>query len=95
MLRARAPADQVRLERLVGDAMAASGAAAVTGSMLLRRSSVLTPFVVRVRPRHGAALVLIYRALGTGIVFDPHLVATLELTPAETQVRFWRLRWRF
>ena len=41
MLRARAPADQVRLERLVGDALPASGAVAVSGSMVLRRSSVV------------------------------------------------------
>ncbi|MCY4510694.1 MAG: hypothetical protein OXG35_27600 [Acidobacteria bacterium] len=37
MLRARAPADQPRLERLVGAPLPASGAA-VGGSMLLRRS---------------------------------------------------------
>ncbi len=41
MLRARAPADQVRLQRLVGAALPASGPAAVSGSMLLRRSPVL------------------------------------------------------
>ena len=46
MLRARATADQVRLERLVGDALPAAGAVAVSGSMLLRRSPVLPPFVV-------------------------------------------------
>ena len=50
MLRARAPADQVRLERLVGDALPASGAVAVSGSMVLRRSSVVPPFVVPVKP---------------------------------------------
>ena len=68
-LRARAPADQVRLERLVGDALPASDAAAVSGSMLLRRSPALPPFAVHVKPvgvpqpdygaRHVAALVLI------------------------------------
>ncbi|MCY4658481.1 MAG: hypothetical protein OXF93_01525 [Acidobacteria bacterium] len=57
MLGARAPADQVRLERLVGG----------SGSILLRRSPVLPPFVVHVKPvrvpqpdygaRHVAALV--------------------------------------
>ena len=50
MLRARAPADQIRLERLVGDALPASGAVAVSGSMALRRSSVLPPFMVQVKP---------------------------------------------
>ena len=53
MLRARAPADQVRLERLVGDALPASGAVAVSGSMVLRRSSVVPPFVVHVKPVGG------------------------------------------
>ena len=50
MLHARAPAEQVRLERLLGDALPASGAATVSGSMLLRRSPVLPPFVVHVKP---------------------------------------------
>jgi len=49
-LRARAPADQARLERLVGDAPPTSGTAAVSGSMLLRRSPVLPPFVMHVKP---------------------------------------------
>ena len=100
MLRARAPADQVRLERLVGDALPASGAVAVSGSMVLRRSSVAPPFVVHVKPvgiiphpdygaRHVAALVLIVEP-GRQHRIDPGLVATaLELTPAETQVAVW------
>ena len=89
-LRARAPADQVRLERLVGDALPASGAAAVSGSRLLRRSPVLPPFVLHVKPvgvaqpdygaRHVAALVLIVEP-GRQRRVDPDLVArTLELT---------------
>ena len=96
MLRARAPADQVRLDRLVGDALPASGAVAVSGSMVLRRSSVVPPFVVHVKPvgdpqpdhgaRHVAALVLIVEP-GRQHRIDPDLVATtLELTPAETKV---------
>ena len=97
MLRARAPADQVRLDRLVGDALSASGAVAVSGSMVLRRSSVVPPFVVHVKPvggphqadhgaRHVAALVLIVEP-GRPHRINPDLVATtLELTPAETQV---------
>ena len=98
-LRARAPVDQVRLERLVGDALPASGAVAVSGSMVLRRSSVLPPFVVHVKPvglpqpdygaRHVAALVLIVEP-GRQHRINPGLVATtLELTPAETQVAVW------
>ena len=50
MLRARTGADQVRLERLVGGALPDSAAAAVSGSMLLRRSPVLAPFVLHVKP---------------------------------------------
>ena len=99
MLRARAGADKVRLERLLGDALPASGAAAVSGSMLLRRSPVLPPFVVHVKPvgvpqpdygaRHVAVLVLIVEP-GRRHRVDPDLVATtLELTPAETQVAVW------
>ena len=98
-LRARAPADQVRLDRLVGDALPASDAAAVSGSMLLRRSPALPPFAVHVRPlgvpqpdygaRHVAALVLIVEP-GRRHRVDPALVArTLELTPAQTQVAVW------
>ena len=99
MLRARASADQVLLERLVGDALPAAGAVAVSGSMMLRRSSVLPPFVVHVKPvgipqpdygtRHVAALVLIVEP-GRPPRINPDLVATtLELTPAETQVAVW------
>ena len=99
MLRARGPADQVRLERLVGDALPASGAIAVSGSMVLRRSPLLPPFVVHVKPvdvphpdhgaRHVAALVLIVEP-GRQHRINPDLVAaTLELTPAETQVAIW------
>ena len=99
MLRARAPADQVRLERLVGVALPASGAVAVSGSMVLRRSSVVPPFVVHVKPvggpqpdygaRHVAALVLIVEP-GRQHRINPDLVATtLELTPAETRVAVW------
>ena len=99
ILRARAPADQARLERLVSDALPTSGAAAVSGSMLLRRSPLSPPFVVHVKPvgvpqpnygaRHVAALVLIVEP-GRRHRVDPDLVATtLQLTPAETQVAVW------
>ena len=99
MLHARTPAEQVRLERLLGDALPASGTASVSGSMLLRRSPVLPPFVVHVKPvgvpqpdygaRPVAALVLILELERRGRV-DPDLVArTLELTPMETEVAVW------
>ncbi len=95
-LRARAPADQVRLERLLGNALPASDAAAVGGSILLRRSSVLPPFVVHVKPvavpppdygaGHVAALALVVEP-GRRHRINPETVATtLELTPGETLV---------
>ena len=99
-LRARVPADQARLERLLGDAVPASGPARVSsGSMLLRRSPVLPPFVMHVKPvgvlrpdygaRHVAALVLIVEP-GRRRRVDPALVAsTLELTRPESQVAVW------
>ena len=100
MLRARAPADQVRLERLVGVALPASGAVAVSGSMVLRRSSVVPPFVVPVKPvggpqppdhgaRHVAALVLIVEPGRQHRINSDLVATTLELTPAETQVAVW------
>ena len=99
-LRARAAADQRRLDRLAGDALPAAGAVAVSGSMMLRRSSVVPPFVVHVKPvgiiphrdygaRHVAVLVLIVEP-GRHPRINPDMVATtLELTPAETQVAVW------
>ena len=96
VLRARERGDQLRLERLVADSLPASGTVAVSGSMLLQRSSSLLPFVVHVKPvevpqpdygaRHVAALVLIVQPGRTHRV-DPALVATiLGLTKAETRV---------
>ena len=88
-LRARAPADQARLERLVGGALPASNAPSVSASILLRRSSLLPPFVVHVKPvavpqpdygaRHVAALMLIAEP-GRRHRISPEVVAaTLEL----------------
>ena len=99
MLHARASADRVGFDRLVGDALPTSGAVAVSGSMLVRRSAVLPPFVVHVKPvsvpqpdygaRHVAALVLIVEPAHHQRV-DPELVATtLGLTPGESQVAVW------
>ena len=96
MLRARWPADQARLERLVGNALPDTGTVPVSGSMVIRRSSVVPPFVLHVKPagvpradhgaRHVAVLVLIVEP-GRQHRINPGLVAaTLELTPGETQV---------
>ena len=97
VLRARAPADQARLERLVADALPAVGA--VSGSMLLRRTSVLPQFVVHVKPvslrqpdfgaQRTAVLVLLVEP-GNRPRIDPNLVATtLGLTPAESRIAVW------
>ena len=96
VLRTSLPNDQLRLERLLAGALPTSGAVAVSGSMMLGRSSVLPPLVVHVKPvavpqpdygaRHVAALVLIVEP-GRHHRVDPELVATtLGLTPAESRV---------
>ena len=98
VLGARTPDDQLRLERLVAAALLASGAVAVSGSMRVRRPSLLPPLVLHVKPvgvpqpdygaRHVAALVLIVEP-GRHRV-DPDLVATtLDLTPGESRVAVW------
>ena len=99
VLRARLPADHARLERLLAGALPTSSAPAVSGSMTLRRTAVLLPFVVYVRPvvgrqpdfgaRRVAALVLLVEP-GRSPRIDPALVAaTLGLTPAESHVAVW------
>ena len=99
VLRARAPADRRRLERVVAAALPAAGAIAVSGSMPLRRAFGSPPLVVHVKPvavpqldygaRHVAALVLIVEP-GRRHRINPDLVArTLGLTPAESQVAVW------
>ncbi|MCY4123475.1 MAG: helix-turn-helix transcriptional regulator, partial [Acidobacteria bacterium] len=87
------------LERLLGDALPTSGSVVVSGSMLVRRSAVLPPFVVHVKrvgvpqpdygARHVAVLALIVEPAHHQRV-DPGLVATtLGLTPGESQVAVW------
>ena len=99
VLRASLPDDQLRLERLLGVALPTSDATAVSGSMLLHRSSLLPPFVVHVKPvsapqpnygaRHVAALLLIVEP-GRPHRISPEWVATaLGLTPAESRVAVW------
>ena len=98
-LRAREAADRLRLERLVASALPASGAIAVSGSMLVGRASGSPPLVVHVKPvavpqvdygaRHTAALVLIVEP-GSRHRIDPDLVAgALGLTPMEARVAVW------
>ena len=97
-LRAREPADQARLARLVAAALPAAGLA-VSGSMTLRRAVGLPRFVVHATPvgvrqpdfgaRRVAALVLIVEP-GRQVRLDPGLVAvTLGLTLTESQVAIW------
>ena len=80
----------------MASALPASGAVAVSGSMLLDRSYGSPPFVVHVKPvavsqpdygaRHVAALVLIVEPRSQYRI-DPDLVArTLGLTPTESRV---------
>ena len=80
-------------------ALPASGAVAVSGSMLLRRSSGLPPFVVYVKhvdvpqpdsgARHVAALVLIVDPRSQHRIAPELGTRTLGLTPAESQVAVW------
>ena len=96
VLCAREAADRLRFERLVASALPASGAVALSGSMLIRRSSGSPPFVVHVKPvavpqpdygaRPVAALILIIEPKSQHRI-DPGLVArTLGLTPMESRV---------
>ena len=97
-LRAREPADQARLARLVAAALPAAGLA-VSGSMTLRRAVGLPRFVVHATPvgvrqldfgaRRVAALVLIVEP-GRQVRLDPGLVAmALGLTLTESQLAIW------
>ena len=99
VLHARVPADQLRLEQLVADALPTPGAVAVSGSMRLQSVSLSPPLVVHVKPlavpqpdygaRHVAVVVLIVEP-GRRRRIDPGLVeTTLGLTPAESQVAVW------
>ena len=96
VLRADVPSDNVRLGRLVADAVPFAGVA-VGGSMLVGRGADAAPFVVHVRPapapqtNYGAqnvsALVLIVEPGRRQPRIDPAVVAaTLGLTAAESQV---------
>ena len=94
-LQASVPTERDRLARLVARALPTAGAP-VSGSMLLRRASLLPRFVVHVTPvatprldfgvRRVAVLVLLVEP-GYEPRIDPALVAqTLDLTPAESHI---------
>ncbi len=95
----RAPADQLRLDRLVAAALPGAGTAAVSGSMALRRSSVLLPLMVHVKlvrvphpdagARPVAALVLLVEPGSRSRIAPDMIAATLGLTPGESQVAVW------
>ena len=95
-LQARFPTDHVRLERLVAGALPTSGAPAVSGSMTLRRSAVMMPFVVHVTPvearqsdygaRQVAALVLLAEPGRQSRINSSLVAETLGLTLAESQI---------
>ena len=98
-LRALAPDDQARLDRLLAAAMPGTGDVAVSGSMPVRRSTVQPPLVVHVipvrvpQPHYGvqyvAALVLLADPARPDRV-DPGVIGTiLGLTPGESQVAAW------
>ena len=97
-LQATVPTEQDRLTQLVAHALP-TAATPASGSMLLRRASLLPPFVVHVTPvggprldfgaRRVAALVLLVEPTYQPCL-DPALVArTLDLTPAESHIAVW------
>ena len=99
VLRALAPVNQRRLQRLLAAALPTDGTVSVSGSMPLRRSSGMPPLAVHVKPvgapqptygaRHIAALVLLVEP-GYRRRINPDLVGEiLGLTPRESQVAVW------
>lgn len=96
-LRALAPDDQARLDRLVAAAM--PGTVAVSGSMPLRRASVRPPLVAHVIPvrvpqphygvRYVAALVLLADPARPDRIAPGAIGTVLGLTPGESQVAAW------
>ena len=99
VLHALKAAEQLRLQRLVAEALPTPGTVSVSGSMPLRHSSGMRPLLVHVKPvgvpqpayggRHAAALVLLVEP-GYRWRINPDLVAEiLGLTPGESQVAVW------
>ena len=98
-LAARAPADHIRLARLIAAALPTSSTPAVSGSIPLRRGTLRTPFVVHVKPvgappldlgiGQAAALVLIAEPGYVARIDSALVAAVLGLTPVEGQVAAW------
>ncbi len=95
-LRATSPVDHDRLEQLLAQALPRFGEQGASGSMMVRRPSLLPRFALHVkpvatreahyRPRDVAALVLIVDPVAR-VRIDPGLVrATLGLTPTEAEI---------
>ena len=95
-LRAAAPADDARLQKLLAQALPRFGEQGASGSMMVRRPSLLARFALHVKPvakreeeyrsRQVAALMLIVDPVDRARV-DPDLVASvLGLTPAESRI---------
>jgi len=99
MLRTRVPDDQPRLERLLAAALPTLGTGAVSGSMALRRSSLLLPLALHVKPvavprwhygaQQVAVLVLVVDPERSRHVAPGLIASTLGLTPGESQVAAW------
>ena len=98
-LRARLHADRARLDRLLANALPASGSVPVSGSVTLRGSFRAPRFAIHVEPavvpeidfgaRCVAALVLVEER-GRRLCVDPQVLAsTLRLTPTECRVAAW------
>ncbi len=96
VLRASAPDDRRRLDRLLAVALPLGGAVAVGGTMALRRTAGRLPFIVHINPltapepdygaQDAAALVLIVEPDRRRRVNADLVAAALGLTPAESRV---------
>ena len=95
-LRARLPADNARLERLLGEALPKYGEAATSGSLTVRRPSGLPQLAVYLNPmparqmdfglRDVAVLVLVVDPARRPRVDAGQVAAVLGLTPSQSQV---------
>ena len=98
LLQATVPTERDRLARLVARALPAAGTP-VSGSMLLRRASLLPPFVVHISPlgrpqldfeaRRVAALVLLVEPTYQPRLEPAFVAQTLDLTPSESHIAVW------
>ena len=96
LLRARLPADDARLQTLMGRALPAFGGPGAGGSMTVRRPSGLSRLSVHLSPvsapqldfglRHVAVLALVIDADSRPRVDPARVAVSLGLTPAQSQV---------